>query len=174
MIVAKGGSEAHSSRPCLSALGGKWSEIRSLRQLGFREIGSYGRKLRYLTTAEHFPFCETASLGKASLARASRNTCFLLSINVVGGENQGDLDWMFSLSSHVLFPDLRATWSRSISVIDAPLTVSPALTICPLITANRLLGLLDHTRASSFRSGSAGDWRGLFCVRMARDGSCGS
>jgi len=47
---------------------GAWSVIWSLRLLWRKAIVILGRKLRYLTTAEHFLFCETGSFGKASFS----------------------------------------------------------------------------------------------------------
>jgi len=42
-----------------------------LRESGWRLRGPYGSKLRNLTTAEDFLFCETGSFGKVSFSPAA-------------------------------------------------------------------------------------------------------
>jgi hypothetical protein len=76
-------------KPLSICLSGAWSAIWSLTQFRQREMGTCGRKLRYLTTARHFLFCETGSFGKASFAPAphlwdSLHITFIAAIGCIG------------------------------------------------------------------------------------------
>jgi hypothetical protein len=78
-------------KPLSICLSGAWSAIWSSMQFRQREMGTCGRKLRYLPTAKVFLFCETGSFAKASFAPAphlwdSSHIIFIAAIGRFGVE----------------------------------------------------------------------------------------